>query len=158
MVRAVLGVVAGYVVMAILVFSIFSLAYLLIGADAAFQPGTYEVTPLWLVISFVFSFLAAVVGGWICAAVARRSTAAKGFAAVVFILGLILAASVLMDSSNNRPREREGAVGNIAAMQNAKQPAWVAFVNALIAPAGILLGARLKGQKMPREPLAPANS
>jgi hypothetical protein len=29
-------------------------------------------------------------------------------------------------------------------MRNAKQPAWVALMNALIAPAGILLGARLK--------------
>ncbi len=144
MVRAVLAVIVGYLVMALLVFSSFSLAYLLMGADGAFRPGTYEVTPLWLVVSFVFSFIAAVVGGWVCATIARRSPAAKGFAAVVFILGLLLALSVLMASDDARPQVREGNVGNIAAMQNAKQPAWVALMNALIAPAGILLGARLK--------------
>ena len=144
MLRAVLAVIVGYLVMALLVFTTFSLAYLLMGADGAFSPGTYDVTPLWLVVSFVFSFIAAVVGGWVCATIARRSTAAKGFAAVVFILGLIVALSVIMAPDDARPQVREGNVGNIAAMQNAKQPGWVALLNALIAPAGILLGARLK--------------
>jgi hypothetical protein len=144
MLKAVLAVIVGYLVMALLVFSSFSLAYLLMGADGAFRPGTYDVTPLWLVVSFVFSFIAAVVGGWVCATIARRSTAAKGFAAVVFILGLIVAISIFMASDDARPKVREGNVGNIAAMQNAKQPAWVALMNALIGPAGILLGARLK--------------
>ncbi len=130
--------------MALLVFSTFSLAYLLMGADGAFRPGTYDVTSLWLVVSFVFSFIAAVVGGWVCATISRKSKAPKVFAAVVFILGLLLALSVLMASDDARPPVREGNVGNIAAMQNAKQPAWVALMNALIGPAGILLGARLK--------------
>ena len=143
MLKAVLAVVAGYVVMALVVFSAFSLAYLLMGSDRAFRPGTYDVSPLWLVVSFVFSFIAAVVGGWVCAAIAKRRSASRGFAAVVFILGLILAVSVLM-SSDARPQVRKGAVGNLAAMQNAGQPAWVAFMNAVIGPVGILLGARLK--------------
>jgi len=93
---------------------------------------------------FVPSFIAAVVGGWVCATIARNWKAPKGFAAVVFILGLLVALSVLMASHDARPQVREGNVGNIAAMQNAKQPAWVALMNALIGPAGILLGARLK--------------
>ena len=144
MLKAVLAVVAGYVVMALVLFATFSLAYLLMGADRAFRPGTYDVTPLWLAVSFVFSFIAAVVGGWVCAVIAKRRTAAKGFAAVVFILGVLLAVSVLMGSDGARPQVRKGNVGNLAAMQNAGQPAWVAFMNAVIGPAGILLGARLK--------------
>jgi len=149
MLRAVLAVFVGYLVMALIVFTTFSLTYLLMGADGAFKPGTYEVTPLWLVVSFVFSFIAAVVGGWVCATIAGRATAPKGFAAVVFILGLIVALSVIM-SSDTRSQIREGNVGNMAAMQNAKQPGWVALMNPLIAPAGILMGARLK--KEPRIP------
>lgn len=145
MLKAVLAIVVGYLVMALLVFSAFSLAYLLMGADGAFRPGTYDVTPLWLVVSFVFSFIAAIVGGWVCATIARKSKAPKVFAAVVFILGLLLAISVLMASEDARPQKREGNVGNIASMQNARQPAWVALMNALIAPAGILLATRLKG-------------
>ncbi len=143
MLRAVLAVIVGYLVIALLVFATFSLAYLLMGADGAFRPGTYDVTTLWLVVSFVFSFIAAIVGGWVCATIARRSKAPKVFAVVVFVLGLRLALSVLM-ASEPRLQVREGNIGNIAAMQNAKQPAWVALMNALIASAGILLGARLK--------------
>lgn len=146
MLKAVLAVIVGYLVMALLVFATFSLAYLLMGADGAFRPGTYEVTPLWLVVSFVFSFIAAVVGGWVCATIARNSKVPKGFAAAVFLLGLLLALSILMRSDDARPQVRDGNVGNIAAMQNARQPAWVALMNSLIAPAGILLGARLKGR------------
>ncbi len=144
MLKAVLAVIAGYVVMALLMFATFSMAYLLMGADGAFRSGTYDVTPLWLVVSFVFSFIAAIVGGWVCATIASKSTAPKVFAAVVFLIGLGVALSILMASADAGPQVREGNVGNFAAMQNAKQPAWVALINALIAPAGILLGARLK--------------
>ncbi|MDQ3667052.1 MAG: hypothetical protein M3410_10870 [Acidobacteriota bacterium] len=42
MLRAVLAVIVGYVVMVLLVFATFSLAYLLMGADGAFRPGTYK--------------------------------------------------------------------------------------------------------------------
>jgi uncharacterized membrane protein len=144
MLKAVLGVVGGYVVMSVLVFASFSLAYLLMGADRAFRPGTHDVTPLWLIVSFVFSFIAAVVGGWVCATIARRSIAAKGFAIVVFILGLLLALSVLMTSDEAQLNPRGPNVGNIAAMLSARQPAWVALMNAVIGPVGILIGARLK--------------
>jgi xanthosine utilization system XapX-like protein len=96
-------------------------------------------------VSFVFSFIAAVVGGWVCAHIARNSKAPKVLAAVVFILGLLVALSIVMASDDARPKVREGNVGNVAAMQNARQPAWVAFMKALIGPAGILIGARLKG-------------
>jgi hypothetical protein len=145
MLRAVLSVIAGYAVMAILVFSTFSLAYLLMGADGAFRPGSYDVTPLWLVVSFVLSFIAAVVGGWVCMHIARSSKAPQALAAVVFILGLLVALSIVMSSDDARPKVREGNVGNLAAMQNARQPAWVAFLNALIGASGIQVGARLKG-------------
>lgn len=148
MLRAVLAVIVGYVVMALLVFTTFSLTYLVLGADGAFRPGTYEVTPLWLVMSFVFGFIAAIVGGWVCATIAKNSKATQGFAAVVFIVGLIVAVSMFRAADDARPQVREGNVGNIAAMQNARQPAWVALMNALIAPAGILLGARLKSGRL----------
>ena len=38
--RTIVGVIAGYLVMALLIFATFSAAYLLMGADAAFMPGS----------------------------------------------------------------------------------------------------------------------
>ncbi len=94
MFKAVLAVIVGYVAMALLVFATFSLAYLLMGADEHSEPGTYDVTPLWLVVSFAFSFIAAVVGGWVCATIARKSETPKVFAAVVLMIGLGVALSI----------------------------------------------------------------
>ena len=57
MLRTILGVILGYVAMAVLIFLTFTLAYLTMGSEGAFQPGTYEVTALWLVVSFVLSLV-----------------------------------------------------------------------------------------------------
>lgn len=57
--RSVVSVVVGYVVLSLVIFATFSAAYLAMGADAAFHPGSYVVSTLWLVVSFVLGFLAA---------------------------------------------------------------------------------------------------
>ena len=69
--RAIVSVVLGYVMMAATVFFTFTAAYLIMGADGSFKPGTYEVSALWLIVSFVLSFVAAVLGGYVCALIAK---------------------------------------------------------------------------------------
>lgn len=76
----------------------------MLGADGAFKPGIFEPSTTWVVISFVLSFIAAVGGGWVCAAIARQSKAPKVFAAIVFVLGLLVALSGLMASDDMRER------------------------------------------------------
>ena len=61
--RAILSVIAGYLAMFLFVFVSFSAAYLTMGTEGAFQPGSYEVSGLWLAVSFVLSLGAAVGGG-----------------------------------------------------------------------------------------------
>ena len=82
MLRAILSVIAGYFAMFMIVFLSFSAAYLALGVDGTFQPGTYEVRAVWLVISFVLGLLAAMAGGWLCAAInlgpsRRRSSSSR---------------------------------------------------------------------------------
>ena len=66
--RMIGGVVVGYLTMFVLVFGSFTAAYLAMGADVAFQTGTYEPSTLWLVVSWVLGFLAALAeaGGGVC--------------------------------------------------------------------------------------------
>lgn len=61
--------------MFVAIFVTFSAAYLAMGADRAFQPGNYEVSALWLVVSFGFGLLAATLGGWLCAKISRGGKA-----------------------------------------------------------------------------------
>jgi hypothetical protein len=125
------------------IFLAFSGLYLLLGQDLSFRPGTYEPSVLWTVISFALGAGAAVLGGYVCAGIARAATPPKVLAGVVLAIGLLSAIPVLMAAAT--PAEaRTGEVGNLDAMMRAKQPAWVAVANPFIGLAGVLLGARLR--------------
>jgi hypothetical protein len=141
MLRAVLAVIAGYLVMFVCVFATFSAAYLLMGPEGAFLPGSYQVSATWLLASFVLSLLAAIVGGIACAKIAPRGRAPMALAVLVLVLGFASAVPVMM-SSGDPPAVREGGVGNVEAMSNARQPVWVALLNPLIGAAGVMVGAR----------------
>ncbi len=140
MLRAILAVIVGYVALFLFVFVTFSVAYLTMGADAAFRPGTYEPSNLWLVISFVLGFIAAMIGGCVAATIARGGKAPLVLAGLAFVLGIVIAIPMLM--AKNEPAVRDSNVSNMEAMQKATQPAWVALLNPFIAVGGILLGAR----------------
>jgi hypothetical protein len=129
--------------MAVLVFGLFSLAFLLLGPDGAFQAGSYEVSTTWLGVWAVVTVVAAFVGGWACRAVARSQRAGAWLAGLVVALGV---ASAAMEGAKPEPGPRPAAVDNTAAMMNAKQPAWVAWVTPVLGAAGVLLGARRKGE------------
>jgi uncharacterized membrane protein len=145
MIKKVAGIIVGYVAMAVFIFATFSVAYLLMGADIAFNPGSFEPSMTWVVISFVLGFIAAVIGGLVCAALSKNARAAQVLAGLVLVLGLLLAIPALR-GNDTRPNVRDGSVSNMDAMQKARTPGWVALINPFIGAAGILIGARLRRQ------------
>jgi hypothetical protein len=145
--RLIAAVVVGYLAMSAFVFTTFSLAYLAIGAERAFKPGSYEVSALWLVGSFALGFVGALAGGWVCAAIGRSARAVKALAVVVVVLGIALAVPAMLGRST--PAPRSAAVGNMEAMQRAQTPRWVALLNPLVAVAGVLIAGR---RKLPSAP------
>jgi len=138
------GVILGYVVMAALIFATFTGAYLAMGTEAAFRPMTYEPSNLWIFVSFILGFAAAVAGGWVCAAVARDGRVPWILALLVLLLGLALALPALRRSPPTEPRL--GNVPNMEAMMKAYTPAWIALLNPVIGAAGALVGGRLRRQ------------
>lgn len=141
MLRTVAAVIAGYVVMAAFVFLTFSGLYLAIGADRAFEPGSYQVSLLWIGASVVLGLVAAWLGGRISAAIGKGPRAPRVLAGIVLVLGLALAVPILIGSAPAKgPRTEE--VSNLEAMAQAETPAWVALLNPLVGAAGVLLGAR----------------
>jgi hypothetical protein len=150
MVRAIVGVVVGYLVMALLIFLTFSIAYLGMGADRAFNPGRFDPTLFWIVISFFLSFVAALVGGYTCATIAKSKRAAQVLAGLVFVIGILVALPVLT-SGDTRPNVRTGNVPNMEAMQKARTPGWVALMNPLIGAVGVMVGAGLRQARASRD-------
>ena len=149
MLRAILSVIAGYAAMFLTVFLTFSAAYLAMGTERAFQPGTYEVSALWIIISFVFGLVAAVWGGWLCAGISRGDKAVLALAGVVLILGLLMVFPVMQANRETSP-PRTADVSNLEAMSKARQPTWIAVANPLLGCAGVLLGARMRKGQSPK--------
>jgi hypothetical protein len=147
MLRAVLGVIIGYVAMFILVAVSFTIAYMIMGTEGAFREGSFEVTRSWIVLSIIVGIVAALLGGVVCAVIARRgSKAPMVLALLVLILGLLMAIPAMMPAGEEQPATREGDLSNFEAMQQARQPVWIALLNPVIGAAGILLGAALTGR------------
>lgn len=144
MVRAIIGVVVGYLAMSLFVFASFTALYLGIGTERSFRPGTYDASTLWLVASFVLAVIAAVLGGFICGKIARGVKPGYILAGIALVLGIVSAAFAL---GRPDPGPRTGEVSNTDAMMKAKQPVWVAFANPVVAVAGIVAGVKLASKK-----------
>ena len=138
------AVIVGYMVLFAVVFVTFSIAFLMMGTNGAFVEGSYDVTVLWLLVSFVLGLIAAVAGGFVCAAVAKGPRTPLALAGLVLVLGLSMAVPVLTASGGGQPKTREADVGTLDAMQQAKQPVWVALANPFVGFIGVVIGARLK--------------
>ncbi len=153
-VKAIVAIVVGYLSMAVTVFVSFTAAYLIMGPDRAYKPGSYDVSTLWLASSIVLGFFAAIIGGLVCALVAGRgSKVPMILAGLALVLGLILAIGVIM-APEAAPEVRPPDVGLLEAMSKSKQPGFAAVLNAFIGAVGVIIGARLCARGA--EPLAEA--
>ena len=129
------AVVVAYVVIAVVVMIAFTVAYKL-WPRGAFQPGSYDVTMSWNLLSLVLGFLAAVLGGWICVMIDDQPWAARSLMIVVAVLGLVdVAATVKKSTAGSLARGDE--VDNRTAMRHARKPVWVAVTNILVGVAGV---------------------
>jgi MFS family permease len=141
MARTIGAVIAGYLAMALFIFATFTAAYLMMGAEGSFQAGSYEISGIWIAVSIVLSVIAALLGGWLCRLIGRSPKAPVALAALVLVLGIL---SAFLEMKKVVPAVRLGDVNNMQAMQNAKTPAWLLFLNPVIGMAGVMAGSKLK--------------
>lgn len=153
MARKIIGVIVGYIVMAAFVFITFSVTFLILGTEGAFQAGSYDVSNAWIVASIVLGFIAALLGGLVCQLIGRSAKASMVLAGLVLVLGIAMAIPTL---SQEGSVPRSGSVDTMEAMANAYQPPWLAFLNPLIGAVGVVLGSRMKSEK--RNVVTPAPS
>jgi hypothetical protein len=141
MVRFVAAIVIGYLVMLIVVVGVFAAAYPLVGIDRLFEPGTYQAARGWIVLSFAVGLVAAMTAGSLCARIAPETAAPLWLAAIVLVLGGLMAIPAVMSASTSRGGVRPPRITMSDAMAHAEQPVWVALLNPLVGAAGILMGA-----------------
>lgn len=145
MIRKILAVVVGYLVMALLVMLFLGGAYIALGADRAFAPGTYEVTTLWLIVWGIASLVAALFGGIVCASISKSS---KGAVLSLIILTAVLGAgNVVFRLTQPDPAPealvRDTDTPSFEAMTAARAPTWVYITEPILGVVGIMLGAMI---------------
>jgi len=153
--RTVLAVIAGYAVIFIFIVTAFTLAYMAGGANFAFQGESLNVTAGWLVMATVMNFVAACLGGWIAAVIAKGKSpsAVKALAALLLVLGLGIAAWNLT-AERPGPAKPISELTSSEAAQFAAQPHWYNFLIPFIGFAGVLLGGRGRNSELVGSPAA----
>jgi MFS family permease len=141
MLRSVLAVIVGYVVIVVIVMLGFAVGF--VAPDLAFEPGTVDVRPGWMVYAMAVGFIAAVVGGVVAARIGRRDGPVYALAALLLMAGLVSAAINLLREPPAITAEQLAAMPAPERMQHARQPAWYALALPLLGGAGVLAGGRL---------------
>ena len=140
MLRAIVGVIVGYVVMAIYITVVFLGLFLVLGVERVFQTDSYEVSTLWLFVSLVISVSSAIIGGYVCAAVGKSWRACQVLGLIILVLGILLC----LPKMHEDPHVRAGEVPTWQVMQLAQMPVWVHVLSPVLGAVGVLLGARMK--------------
>ena len=144
MARSIIAVIASYIAMFVLAFIGFTCAYLIVGSDVAFKPGIYEASTSWIGIAFVINIVVAIIGGFICALIAKGGRAPLVLATVAVALGLAVAIADMNKGKKNAGMVRTASTPGMEAVQKAYWPVWVPFTFPLTSAIGILIGGKLK--------------
>jgi len=118
--------------------------FFLMGVEWSFKPGSFEASNRWIAMSLVANLIIGVIGGLVCAVIAKGGKAPMVLAIVVFALGMLLSIPSLMAHQKNAGEIRTGNVTQMEAMQKANEPVWVPFTFPIIGAIGVLIGGRLK--------------
>lgn len=143
MVRAIVGVVVGYLVMAVIVMAVFAAMMAALGPEKVYQPGTYWTTGMVNAIALVGGTVGAVVGGFVCALIGKGQRPVQVLAGLVLVFGL---ASAGMNATKPDPAPPTGTPTFEEGMTRGKQPHWFAFSVAIVGPVGLLIGGKLRGR------------
>ena len=144
MARSIIAVIASYLVMFVLAFIAFTCAYLIVGSDVAFLPGIYEASMTWIGIAFVINLVVAIIGGFVCALIAKGGRAPLALAILAIVLGLVVAIADMNKGKKNAGMVRTANTPSMEAVQKAYWPVWVPFTFPLTSAIGILIGGKLK--------------
>jgi uncharacterized membrane protein YedE/YeeE len=148
MLRSILAIIVSYIAMFVLFMAIFFGLYFALGIERVFQPDSYEVSMLWIIITLVVAFLVTMFAGYLCAAISKSWRTCQVFALIVFLLALWQCFSGMRRDSEG-PNVRAGEVTAFEAMSHAVTPFWLHLVNPVVNGLGVLLGARMKRRRNP---------
>lgn len=145
MLKKIVGGIAGYIVTFICMFIAFTCFYLGMGADRAFEPGGYQVSTVWIVLSLVVVFICALIGGYAASLIGGKG-AAKILAGIIVVLQIVVLGIIATSPAANEARTAD--VPNMIAMSKAQTPFWAVLIQTLFSVTGAFVGGTLRKSKL----------
>ena len=135
-----LAAVLGYAVMFAAAFVLFSLLWMVLGADGSFAPGVWDVSGAWIGGNIVLGIVVSMAGGFVC------SKVAPSYQGVAILMGLVLVVGILqlMPEATVGGARPDGA-SMFDAMSSAQMPMWLMWINPVVGVVGVAFGAKLEG-------------
>ncbi|QQS08294.1 MAG: hypothetical protein IPK69_09845 [Phycisphaerales bacterium] len=139
-VRSVLAILAGFVSMAIPTMGVFAVSAFAFGREVL-MPEDQARAPVWFSLGIMVVGLACtMLGGFVCAKVARSWMPVMFFAAIVLVFGIF---SAIGNERKPEPGPEVAEMPILEAVAHSKEPTWLAFGNPIVGALGVLLGGRL---------------
>jgi hypothetical protein len=145
MLKTVMSVILGYLVMAFLVFTFYTLLLFGLGAEGTYKPASWEPSTTWIMLSFVAGFIAAFAGGWVALRVSRDTRSATWLMVLIVILGILSVATQAGADPPTEPRPAE--VSPADAASKSVPPLWVGVVQMLIGVSGVWFASKATGPR-----------
>ncbi len=141
MLRSIIAVVASYITMVILIMVAFTALWFGLGPNALLEPGSFKGNWTISIAAPAITLIAGLVGGWMCAKIARAPKPVIVLAAIVLGLGLLMAYFTIQKPYPADPRDPAMTVAQI--MEVGREPTWIALFNPIAGAATVLLGGLL---------------
>lgn len=149
MLRSILAVVVSYIVMFVLIVTVFMGLWYGMGPDRLLEPGVWKGNLFLCIAAPSITILAGLFGGWLCAKIGRGSGPVMALAAVVLVLGAAMAVFTLQKPEPTGPRPAGMTVEQI--MKDGREPTWLAILNPIIGAGAVLVGGLvIAGSRKPR--------
>ena len=140
--KNILAAVLGYVVIFAVAFVLFSLRWMVLGADGSFEPGGWEVSGAWIGSNIVLGTIVSVAGGFTCSKLAANRQG------VAILIGLVIVVGILsaMPDAEAAGAVRPEGVSMFDAMTSVRLPVWIQWLNPVIGVIAVVLGAKLEAK------------
>lgn len=141
MLRSIVAVVVTYVVMAVFIMGVFSAIWFGMGPNQLLEPGSFKGNWFLCIAAPSVTVVAGLFGGWLCRKIGRGTKPVLALAAVVLVLGGIVAYTTLQKPEPTGVRDPNMTAMEL--MEKGREPTWLAVFNPIGGAVAVLVGGLL---------------
>lgn len=143
--RSILGFIAGYITLAVIVMIGFLAGMFILGVDRVLQPESYDASMLWVLTALGITVIAAIAGGIVCQLIARSRNASIVLAVTLLVLGAAMGFAQPQPTNERPARPADQSTMEVlkAIKEVGREPLFTRITNPIGGAIGVLAGALL---------------